>query len=363
MHGIIHVLFKDFIIVNFGDAVWQQIMTKCGVEDDATVLDTKKQYDDSVTLAAIGAGVELSGIPLDTALELFGEFFAVKVIGMGWSKMLKSMGKNMMELVSNLNEMHHALERDLRTAVFPVCEVTAQDAEGTSFLLVYTSSRFFPTLVVGACRGVAAALFGCKLEFRELERSQSTCSWNVKEAGRIENPPAENSTSKSTTFSFTEIHEALASLFLCCTDKVVLHDGAPPPYGQACRSSIAGADNPQATLRMVYSIPEGVTLTDWLKTLKDDARLDLAKRLYRGIPAKRVCSGWQDLDQLAVASKNFWEASARSPEYFRWSSEVLNFEAGGEKESNRHCFPQHAFQEGPDPREQIARQRRFVRVA
>ena len=115
MHGLIHVVFRDFVVDTFGTEAWQQILAKAGIEDASTILEMK-HYDDALTFAAVKIGAEVAGAPLDVALELFGKYFVDFAARSGFVKLLQSLGSNLHEFLGNLNILHHNVERDLPAA-------------------------------------------------------------------------------------------------------------------------------------------------------------------------------------------------------------------------------------------------------
>lgn len=41
MHGLIHVVFRDFVVDTFGQAAWETILSRAGIEDASTILETR----------------------------------------------------------------------------------------------------------------------------------------------------------------------------------------------------------------------------------------------------------------------------------------------------------------------------------
>ena len=155
MHGLIHVVFRGFVVDTFGEVAWKEVLKRAGVEDEATILEMK-HYDDALTMAAVKIGAEVAGAPLEAALELFGAYFVDFAAGAGFIRLLRSLGSNLHETLGNLNLnaiqptflhllpnyhfliykplrcrccgglrniLHHNVERDLPAAIFPIFEV------------------------------------------------------------------------------------------------------------------------------------------------------------------------------------------------------------------------------------------------
>ena len=167
MHGLIHVVFRGFVVDTFGEVAWKEILKRAGIEDEATILEMKP-YDDALTMAAVKIGAEVAGAPLEAALELFGAYFVDFAAGAGFIRLLRSLGSNLHEMLSNLNILHHNVERDLPAAVFPIFEVGRLEWTSDTmytFRMHYASSRSgLAPLLKGALEQATRKLFNATLE-------------------------------------------------------------------------------------------------------------------------------------------------------------------------------------------------------
>ena len=178
MHGLVHVVFKSFVVENFGTARWQEILEKAGVVDESAFLALEQQ-EDELTLTAVTTACEVLAVPVDTALELFGAHFFDFVYDQGnFSRLLHSIGPTLRDLLSNLNALHHNIERDIPAAIFPHIEIrhdgAPTDGQGpTTLYLSYTSVRgsvLAPLLRGLLCR-LAEVMFSQHLTFTELDNA------------------------------------------------------------------------------------------------------------------------------------------------------------------------------------------------
>mmetsp|Transcript_68405 Transcript_68405/g.154916 ORF Transcript_68405/g.154916 Transcript_68405/m.154916 type:complete len:727 (+) Transcript_68405:62-2242(+) len=379
MHGLIHAIFKEFIVENFGVDAWKQVLAKCHLEDDVAVLRFV-QHADGVTWAAIEAAVEIAGVPLDTALELFGSFFVRHVAKQGWARMLRSMGKNFKEFIININDLHHFLERDFRSATFPSFRVE-ETAEGLR--VTYVSQRFLPALALACLRETAVSIFELQVEIRELERSDGSVTWLVVETSpagtakkdAIAEEVAPKAGQQPFRFSFQAFHEALASLTKCSVpscwtttsaeqviEKLGPEEDELRPDEAGSSSSDSGTEDqeegivmakrrshrtfssgfehaqapkdsdledamsdseadlsPITAFRMDHALPFARGLTEWIRGIPEERRYDLALQLMRSVPAHRVAADWSHLEQLEVASGTFWGDGPGTQAQFDWS--------------------------------------------
>lgn len=391
MHGLIHVVFKDFIIEEFGEPIWLQIVQRCSLDNDEGILELR-QYEDELTLAAIAAGVEVLGVSLETALGLFGGFFVRYLARQGWTSMLSSMGNSLQEFLANLNEMHSVLERDFRSSIFPFFS-TYTDDDGR-YYLTYSSRRFLPGLVIGILKELALVLFSVNLELDELHRDSSKITWRASEISVTSNTceaalPEEEHAGKQ--LSFLEFHEALISMFRvpsCAWSQsckvadeqqevLVLPVGggdakldyeavspmqnknlapspshgsaaqdlddtesllAPGPPGSEPDDSLASA----AKIREEFSIEPGISLETWFSTQDAETRLDLAQGLSRAVPATRVACQWYELGGLAASQTSFWKPQSRSDSFYSWSENIGMHVADDESSTPFH-FVSHCW--------------------
>mmetsp|Transcript_28236 Transcript_28236/g.50959 ORF Transcript_28236/g.50959 Transcript_28236/m.50959 type:complete len:709 (-) Transcript_28236:310-2436(-) len=365
MHGLIHLVFKEFVVAKFGSQTWSKVLRKCSCDDEDSVIEMR-QYEDSLTLQIIGAGIEVTGVSFDGGVELFGRFFVGYLAQQGWVAMLTSMGSNFREFVQNLNEMHHILERDFRSSIFPFFS-TSEDESG-NLLLSYTSRRFLPSLVRGILGELAAVLFKVKAEFVELSTDKiSRVTWSVKfsqlaVAGELEETPK-----PQRCFGWFQLHEALTSMcrglpgveaLTCCSantaeveaitevvavsltlpqtamkreeDRDVESEASPQrsrsflqsPMHRSSPGEEVQAGNALTSVTMIrhqYGIEPTRHLADWLSVLDLDHRLELAEALIRAVPASKVSCQWYELGGLAITQTSFWDPQLRLSDFYSWS--------------------------------------------
>ena len=175
MHGLIHVILKQFILSKYDESHWSSILVKLSIEDDSRILELK-QYDDSVSVAGISAAAEVLCLSIDGVLRAYGIFFVEFIHMGGYLRMLKSMGDNIHTFLHHINDLHHNLEREFRNSDFPIFSVDAlvEETEGkskTTFVLSYSSSRgsSIAALVEGILPALAGLLHNQTVEMKRLD--------------------------------------------------------------------------------------------------------------------------------------------------------------------------------------------------
>eukprot|EP00930_Biecheleria_cincta_P059606 TRINITY_DN4530_c0_g1_i1.p1 TRINITY_DN4530_c0_g1~~TRINITY_DN4530_c0_g1_i1.p1 ORF type:complete len:673 (-),score=137.02 TRINITY_DN4530_c0_g1_i1:232-2250(-) len=381
MFGLIHVIFKGFVVDTFGIDAWKEIMKRAGIADDSTILEMK-QYDDSLTMTAVKIGSEVAGAPLDSALELFGAYFVEFAAGNGFAPLLKSLGTNLYELLSNLNILHHNVERDFASAVFPLFEVK-KGASDDNFVMYYATGRpGLHPLLKGALVKATSVLFHSDLDIKELDpeeaaflktseaeiclaweltvRKRSSLSGNANKKpstvrrksfidaahghrAALPKPVRDEPKLKEQTFGFFDFHSALTSFFACnCKcDKdedqlnLVMNpiaETAVRPAGEPAWLGRVTADLSKQK-HHILSICASYTIQEVGKhpyfVLNAQDRVKAGAALFRGINASSIASPWTDEADLEAATE-FWGAYDKLDSYYDWSKSW--YKQGGEKE-------------------------------
>lgn len=325
MHGLIHIVFKEFIVVNFGEAAWGEIMSRAGIEDDSEIL-RMEQYDDSLTLGAVQIACEVADVPMEAALELFGGHFVEFAVKAGYAGSVSALGGTLAELLSNLNLFHIQLERDIRSAIFPIF-IVEETHEKDMFHLKYDSTRpGLDPLVQGVLKKLAEVLFQSTLVITTVQQRGKTKAgqddpksisvvWHLQVQ---EMPQCEESRDRSMALpatrskrgSFFDFHSALIS---ACRFLGGGGSQAKKAQGDALTMQV---------LRLKELEVQQVLGVQALRTASVEQRLELAALLFRGVSSGMCAAPWTDAEQLAKAS-HFWGAYTKLDAYYAWSDDVL----------------------------------------
>lgn len=160
MYGMVNKAVQDMAVSKFGEATWNQIKQKAGLDVDMFVsMDT---YDDKITYSLVGAASEVLGLTGSQVLEAFGEHWTSYTAKEGYGDLLKMSGRTLPEFLMNLDNMHARIALtfpDLKPPSFSVSDVTA-----TSLRLHYHSERAgLAPLVLGLLRGLGT-MFNIKVQ-------------------------------------------------------------------------------------------------------------------------------------------------------------------------------------------------------
>ena len=159
MYGLINNSLKSMIQKNFGEEQWQEVLKASGVSEDSFL--TMRSYDDSVTYALADAASEVLGAPLETCLEMFGEFWVLETATKSYDMLLNAAGQDMVEFLQNLNRLHDRITSTFLDYVPPEFFV---EEKGSHHLVHYVSKREgLDSFVVGLLKGLAKR-FSCEID-------------------------------------------------------------------------------------------------------------------------------------------------------------------------------------------------------
>lgn len=151
MYGLINTALRDMIQTRFSDEVWQQVLTASGVPEDSFL--TMRSYDDAITYSLAGAASEVLGAPIETCLEMFGEFWIEETAGKNYGMLMDATGQNLVEFLENLNGLHDRITSTFLNYMPPSFRI--EQLGDTQYRLHYESSRKGLTpFVVGLLNGL-----------------------------------------------------------------------------------------------------------------------------------------------------------------------------------------------------------------
>lgn len=155
MYGTMNLAIQEYVTLQYGDAVWQQVKDRAAPEIDHFL--TMEQYSDEVTLNLVNAAAELTGDALPQLLDSIGEHWVEFARHSGYGDLLQVIGTTLPEALTNLDNMHARVGLifpDLQPPTFWCTDIGEH-----SLVLHYQSDREgLACLIPGAVRGLAAML-------------------------------------------------------------------------------------------------------------------------------------------------------------------------------------------------------------
>lgn len=137
MYGIVNKAIEDLVIANFGEAKWDAIKEKSGIDIDYFI--SNEPYDDDVTYKLAGAASEVLGISVNEVLIAFGEWWVLHTVKEKYGGLMDAGGSHFMEFMKNLPNFHNRIMLMYPKLTPP--EFTLSEVTETSLNLHYYSKR------------------------------------------------------------------------------------------------------------------------------------------------------------------------------------------------------------------------------
>ena len=152
MYGMVNEGIRTFVERNFGVEAWNSI---CGDADiETTQFDRLGSYDDAVTYCLVDAIAKYTELPPENVLKVFGEYWVGYAGQSGFGNLLKISGKNFVERVQNLDDMHERILLTMPNLKPPSFELE-KVGEKTYDLSYYSTRLGLGSMVVGLLHGLA----------------------------------------------------------------------------------------------------------------------------------------------------------------------------------------------------------------
>lgn len=152
MYGLVNQALEDFVKKSHGEAVWEQVRDKAGINVEMFV--SMDSYPDEVTVKLVAAATEVLGLDANRILAAFGEHWVLYTAQEGYGQMLSMFGSNREEFLLNLDNLHSHVGLTFSSVCPPSFEVERID-DGRALLLHYRSQRCGLTpMVVGLLKGL-----------------------------------------------------------------------------------------------------------------------------------------------------------------------------------------------------------------
>lgn len=107
MYGIVNKAIEDLVIENFGEAKWQAVKDRSGVDIDFFI--SNEPYDDEITFLLANAVALEMDLRIDNVFNAFGEWWILKIGKEKYGGLMAAGGKNLKEFLINLPVFHNRI--------------------------------------------------------------------------------------------------------------------------------------------------------------------------------------------------------------------------------------------------------------
>jgi hypothetical protein len=137
MYGIVNVALEEMVIDNYGRDKWDEALLKSGT--GITHFEADILYDDEVTYLLIASVAEVLEIHIHKVMNLFGEWWILKVGKGKHARLMASGGDSLKEFLINLPTFHSKVILIYVEMFAP--QFTVSDVEANSLVIHYYSNR------------------------------------------------------------------------------------------------------------------------------------------------------------------------------------------------------------------------------
>ncbi len=164
MYGMIHKSIRELVIQSYGENRWERIAQDAEVDPEDFL--SLRNYDDGIVYRLVSACSENLSMDPNELLVAFGKHWVLVTAAEQYDQLIKSYGKNTLEVLENINHMHARISTtfiDYRPPMF-----TTEYIDENRATLHYSSSREgLSPFVVGLVEGLAD-LYGETIEIKQI---------------------------------------------------------------------------------------------------------------------------------------------------------------------------------------------------
>lgn len=117
MYGWIYECLRQLVLEKYGPDTWKALTVLAG-EPNVTFIRYEK-YDDDGLMKLVSAASEHLKTPKDVLLEMFGHHYIIYTRGKGYGDLLRCLGSNIVEWLSNVDMLHSHISSSLPEMMTP----------------------------------------------------------------------------------------------------------------------------------------------------------------------------------------------------------------------------------------------------
>ena len=151
MYGLVNRALQQLVCARCGEAVWDEIRTHAGVEEE--VFLRMDSYPDDVTYRLVAAASEVLELSVADLLKQFGHYWMKYTMVEGYGALLFDLGPTLHDALAALDGMHARVSLLYPALKPPMFRLSNVSAGGMS--LHYHSDRVgFAPMIIGLVEGL-----------------------------------------------------------------------------------------------------------------------------------------------------------------------------------------------------------------
>ena len=152
VYGLINRAIEELVRSSGDPDLWDAVRARADVDVD--YFEGMAVYDDAVTHRLVAAAATELGVTSDDLLERFGRYWIVYTGAEGWGPILDGHGTSVVEVLTNLNDLHLRIRSSLPQLRPPHFDVIHQRDDRID-LRYYSERDGLAPMVTGLLRGLA----------------------------------------------------------------------------------------------------------------------------------------------------------------------------------------------------------------
>uniref|UniRef100_A0A8B9N1D6 guanylate cyclase n=1 Tax=Accipiter nisus TaxID=211598 RepID=A0A8B9N1D6_9AVES len=200
-YGFINTCLKSLVVEKYGEETWEKLRLQAGVQDSFLTFEV---YKDEITMQLVDKACKILGVPADTVLREFGEYFFEFCKRSGYDHMLRTLGGNLYEFIENLDALHSYLSLSYQEMNAPSFRVEKNE-DGSMHLHYYSDRR-------GLCHIVPGIISAAALDFFNIEISMEIVNQTEEEERTGKKEHIVFLVTQTPVFSYKERNEFSSSL-------------------------------------------------------------------------------------------------------------------------------------------------------
>lgn len=168
MYGLVNQAVKDLVVSKFGNEMWAQIATECGLGSEDFL--SLQYYPDALTYSLVASASKHLNVAAPDILHEFGKHWVLFTAAEGYGPMMDLFGSNFKECLTNLNNLHARMGMSMPNLTPPKFNFT--EISPTVYEIGYESKRAgLSPMVSGLLYGLAEK-YGVKIKIEMQPQDQ-----------------------------------------------------------------------------------------------------------------------------------------------------------------------------------------------
>jgi len=106
MFGMVNQAVRGMVLERYGNDTWTKIHVAANSPESFSPMEP---YDDTITFSLVEVVSQELGVPAETILKVFGEYWVRSIANVQYERIMKSSGVTFVDFLANLDHMHQRI--------------------------------------------------------------------------------------------------------------------------------------------------------------------------------------------------------------------------------------------------------------